>query len=347
VTVGGGTRYGELCRKLNRHGLAIPNLASLPHISVAGACATATHGSGDRNGCLATSVAGLVLVRADGEIQSFSRAADPDVFDGLAINLGAVGVALRLTLDAVPAFEVRQVVYEGLPFQRLETDFDAITSSAYSVSLFTDWRGDSIDQVWLKQRVEDDRPPEPWLFGARRAGWPLHPIRHVSPESCTEQMGVAGPWLDRLPHFRLEHTPSAGEELQSEYLVPLRHALAAIRAIRGLRDQIAPLLQISEVRTVAADSLWMSPFYQEESIALHFTWVKDWPAVESLLPLVEKELASFEARPHWGKLFTMPPERLQSLYPRLDDFRQLARALDPGGKFRNMFADAYVFGNGS
>lgn len=340
VTVGGCTRYGELCRKLHRHGLAIPNLASLPHISVAGACATATHGSGDRNGCLATSVSALDLVLANGEIAAFSRAERPDIFDGLVVSLGAAGVALRLTLDVVPAFEVRQVVYENLPWRTLESHFDTVTSAGYSVSLFTTWSSDSVEQVWRK--MTDESEAEPVWFGATKAARDMHPIGHMSPENCTEQRGVAGPWLDRLPHFRLEHTPSAGEELQSEYLVPRRHALEAIHAVRALRDRIAPLLQISEIRSVAADSLWMSPFHQEDCIGIHFTWVEDWPAVESLLPLLEKELAPFEARPHWGKLFTMAPERLQSLYPRLDDFRRLLRDLDPTGKFRNPFVDRYV-----
>jgi xylitol oxidase len=197
-----------------------------------------------------------------------------------------------------------------------------------------------VEQVWRK--MTDESEAEPVWFGATKAARDMHPIGHMSPENCTEQRGVAGPWLDRLPHFRLEHTPSAGEELQSEYLVPRRHALEAIHAVRALRDRIAPLLQISEIRSVAADSLWMSPFHQEDCIGIHFTWVEDWPAVESLLPLLEKELAPFEARPHWGKLFTMAPERLQSLYPRLDDFRTLLRDLDPTGKFRNPFVDRYV-----
>jgi xylitol oxidase len=342
VTVGGGTRYGELCLKLDRYGLAVPNLASLPHISIAGACATATHGSGDRNPCLAASVSGVELVRADGEIQSFSRAANPELFDGLVVNLGAPGVVLRITLDVVPAFEVRQVVYENLAWESLDSHFDAITSSAYSVSLFTDWSCDSVEQVWRKLAEGSEDEPE-WL-GATRAERNMHPIGHMSPENCTEQAGAAGRWYDRLPHFRLDHTPSAGEELQSEYLVTRRHALDAIQAIRGLRDQIALLLQISEIRTIAADTLWLSPFYQEDCIGLHFTWVKDWPAVESLLPLLEEKLAPFDARPHWGKLFTMEPKRIQLLYPRLEDFRRLVSELDPGGKFRNPFVDKYVFG---
>jgi xylitol oxidase len=345
VTVSGGVRYGQLCQQLHQAGYALPNLASLPHISVAGACSTATHGSGDRNGSLATAVSALEIVIANGEVITLSRVQDKDRFAGAVVSMGGLGVITKVTLDLLPTFEVQQDVYENLPLAALDDHFDAITASAYSVSLFTDWRTESINQVWLKRRV-GDQPSEaaPELFGARRQLANLHPIGGISAVNCTEQMGIPGPWYDRLPHFRMEFTPSAGEELQTEYLVPRHDALAAIHAIHALRDSIAPLLQISEVRMIAADDLWLSPFYKQPCIGLHFTWKKDWPAVKQVLPLIEAALAPFHARPHWGKLFTMSAPRLQGLYQRLADFNNLLRSYDPDGKFRNGFLDTYVVG---
>jgi alditol oxidase len=344
VTVGAGIRYGELCRVLNDAGYALHNLASLPHISVAGACATATHGSGDGNGNLATAVSAMEIVTASGDVIAASRDRDGEQFDGMVVGLGAIGVVTSLTLDVVPAFDLRQDVYENLPLAQVEAHFDDITSSAYSVSLFTDWQTDKVNQVWFKRRVTNGDTVEapPQLWEATLATSHLHPIADISAESCTEQMGIRGAWQDRLPHFRMEFTPSCGEELQSEYLIPRRHACAAFRAIQGLRDRIAPLLQISEVRTVAADNLWMSPCYKQACVAIHFTWIKDWGAVKEVLPWIEEQLAPFEARPHWGKLFTMSPVRLQSLYPKLPDFLQLQRRYDPRGKFRNAFLDTYL-----
>jgi len=156
-------------------------------------------------------------------------------------------------------------------------------------------------------------------------------------------MGVPGPWYERLPHFRMGFTPSAGKELQSEYFVPRRHAVEAILAMERLRDQISPHLLISEIRTIAADNLWMSPCYEQPSVTIHFTWKQDWPAVSKLLPVIEKELAIFEARPHWGKLFAMSPAELKSRYKRLPDFLQLSEKYDPHGKFRNAFLDRNIF----
>lgn len=340
VTVGGGIRYGDLCRHLDHEGFALHNLASLPHISVAGACATATHGSGDRNANLATAVSALEMVTADGTRVALCR--EHEAFPGAVVGLGGLGIVTELTLDIVPAFEMRQDVYENLPFAQLEDHFDAITASAYSVSLFTDWQTERVLQVWRKSRVSADGDAsgfetEPEWFGATLATGPRHPIAGMPTENCTEQRGVSGPWHERLPHFRMEFTPSSGEELQSEYLVPRRHAVAALRAISELREHLAPLLQISEVRTVAADDLWMSPCYRQDCVAFHFTWIKDWPAVRELLPLLEERLAPFDARPHWGKLFTTSPAHLQSLYPRLADFVRLLRRHDPGGKFNNAF----------
>jgi xylitol oxidase len=346
VTVGAGVRYGQLCRQLHREGYALHNLASLPHISVAGACATATHGSGDGNGNLATAVAALEMVTADGQVVALSREQHGGQFEGAVVGLGALGVVTKLTLDVVPAFELRQDVYENLALARLEDHFDEVVSRGYSVSLFTSWRDARFEQVWLKRRVGGGAAleAEPELFGAAPAPAPRHPIAGISAENCTEQMGAAGPWHERLPHFRMDFTPSSGEELQTEYFVPRQHALAAFRAIDRLRGQVAPLLQISEVRTIAADTLWMSPCYQQACVAIHFTWHKNWPAVRQLLPRIEEQLAPLDARPHWGKLFTMPAARLHALYPKLPEFRELLRAYDPQGKFRNAFLDTYIFG---
>nr|WP_329425017.1 FAD-binding protein [Streptosporangium sp. NBC_01495] len=345
VTVGGGVRYGELSRWLYGEGYALPNLGSLPHISIAGACATATHGSGVANGNLATAVSGLELVTADGEITVLGREKDGDRFAGAVVALGALGIVTRVVLDVVPAFEVRQYVYENLPWARMEEHFEEIISAAYSVSLFTGWSGPVIDQVWVKRRDGEPGPWEPtprWL-DATAATADRHPLPGMSAVNCTAQMGVPGPWYDRLPHFRLDFTPSSGDELQSEYLFPRRHALAALRALDAVRDVIAPVLQISEIRTVAADDLWLSSSYREDVVAVHFTWKKDWPAVSRVLAVIEELLEPFEARPHWGKLFLMGPERLSSLYDRLPDFRSLAADLDPTGKFRNPFLDARLF----
>lgn len=346
VTVEGGIKYGEFCAPLEQAGLALHNLASLPHISVAGACATATHGSGVNNRNLASVVSAMELVTANGERVECSRDKDGETFNGMVVGLGALGVVTKLTLDLVPSFAVRQDLYENLPRAQLEQHFEAVMSSGYSVSLFTDWRTENINQVWRKRIVSEEEPPDTpaTFFGATLAPTDLHPIRSMSPIHCTPQMGVGGPWYDRLPHFKMNFTPSSGEELQTEYFVPRRFSLAALAALVQLSNQISPLLHISEIRTIAADDLWMSPCYHADCTAFHFTWLDDWDGVRALLPTIEAALTPFEARPHWGKLFTMPPAQFQPFYPRLGEFRALANSLDPQGKFRNAFLERNVFG---
>jgi alditol oxidase len=347
VVIDGGVRYGQLGRYLQREGYALHNLASLPHISVAGACATATHGSGERNGNLAVAVRAMDIVGADGELLVLSRESEGDDFDGMVVSLGALGVITSLTLDVVPTFDVRQDVYENLTLAQVERHFDAIEASGYSVSLFTDWTGDRFSQVWLKRRAVagDSVEAAESFFGATRATADRHPIAEISAEHCTAQMGVAGPWCDRLPHFRMEFTPSSGEELQSEYFVHREHGVAALKSLMQLRDRVSPLLLVTEIRTVAADRLWMSPCYNQDCVAIHFTWKPDWPSVRALLPQIESTLEPFGARPHWGKLFTMPAARVHSLYEKLPDFQRLLDAHDPQGKFRNAFVDEYVMGD--
>ncbi|MFD5462641.1 FAD-binding protein [Kitasatospora sp. NPDC127059] len=342
VRVSAGTRYGELAAVLDRAGLALHNLGSLPHISVAGACATATHGSGDANGNLATAVRAVELVTADGGLVAIDRGAAE--FPGAVVALGGLGVVTGLTLDVVPAFEVRQWVYEGLPTAVLRERFDEIMAAAYSVSLFTGWRTDRIDQVWLKQRGGGPDAPGTWL-GAVLADGPRHPVPGCAPEPCTGQLGVPGRWHDRLPHFRLDFTPSSGDELQSEYFVARADAVAAFDALDAVRERIAPALQISEIRTVAADGLWLSPAFQRDCVAFHFTWHPDAAAVAEAVAAVEGALSGFAARPHWGKVFAMTPEVVRESYPRWEDFRSLLGEFDPAGTFRNEFV-ARHFGAG-
>jgi xylitol oxidase len=345
VSIPAAITYGHLCPELDKHRLAVPNLASLPHISVAGACATATHGSGDANRNLAAAVSEIEFVSADGTLVTLTRGHHEE-FHGAVVSLGGLGVITRVTLDVVPSFLIAQTVYEDLPFEQLEAHFDEITSDAYSVSFFYDWSGPRVNQVWFKRQVTDettDSTPSR-RFGAVRAETNLHPIKNISPVNCTQQMGVPGPSFDRLPHFRMDFTPSAGEELQTEYLIPRPHALDALRAVQRRQARFAHLLQISEIRTIAADHLWMSPCYGQACVGIHFTWKQDWPAVRQILPEIEAALEPFSARPHWGKLFTMPPERMDGLYERLPAFRRLLQAHDPEGKFRNAFLERYVFG---
>jgi alditol oxidase len=347
VTIESGMTYGQLCPYLDSRGWALHNLASLPHISVAGACSTATHGSGEKNGNLSTAVSAIEMVNAASEVIKLSRSRDGEMFRGAVVGLGALGVITKVTLDIQPRFMMKQYVYESLPLSELREHFDAIESTAYSVSLFTDWQEKRINEVWLKIRVPDeskfDAPAE--FFGAKRATRNLHPIVALSAENCTEQMGVPGPWYERLPHFRMGFTPSAGKELQSEYFVPRQNAIEAILAVERLRDEVGPHLLISEIRTIAADDLWMSPCYKQASVAIHFTWKQDWPAVKALLPVIEKELGPFQVRPHWGKLFTISAADLHARYQRLPEFVGTCKRYDPHGKFRNEFLDRNIFGN--
>lgn len=333
VRVSAGIRYGELTAFLEQNSFALPNLGSLPHISVAGACATGTHGSGNGNQALAAAVRAQQLVGADGDLIEITPS-DPG-FSGSVIALGALGAVTELTLALVPTYQLRQYVYDDLSYAALLDNFEQISASAYSVSVFTGWRpGASAGQIWLKSLTERDRAP---FLDARPADGPRHPLPDGDTSASTEQGGVPGPWQQRLPHFRLEFTPSSGDEIQSEYFVDRNLAAPVIAAIRSMSEQLQPVLQIGEIRTIAADELWISPFYGRDRVAFHFTWTMD---EERLVPVVrelEARLAEFDAVPHWGKYSFIEPATLAERHPRLADFAALAAHHDPGGKFTNAF----------
>ncbi|SDZ50645.1 FAD-binding protein [Herbiconiux ginsengi] len=343
VSVASGTRFAVLAEHLEAHGYALHNLGSLPHISIAGAVATGTHGSGVGNGNLSTAVAGLELVNGRGDVVHVSRA-DPR-FEGMVVALGALGIVTRLTLDIQPSFRMRQDVYLDLPWDAVLGSFDEIVSAAYSVSLFTDWTGSSLKQVWLKSRLPAAGSglsavsvPEDF-FGAHPAGDKVMSPAGDDIDNTTVQGGVPGPWSERLPHFRADVTPSNGDEIQTEYFVSRSDAVAALTAVRALADRIAPHLLVTELRTVAADSLWLSPAYQRESLAIHFTWRNEPEPVRALLPAVEAALAPFDPRPHWGKWFAMGAAEIGPKYERAADFRALVAEFDPQGRFRNAYLE--------
>ncbi|MFB7055377.1 FAD-binding protein [Streptomyces vinaceus] len=332
VRVAAGTTFTELGPYLHRQGFALPNLGSLPHVSVAGACATGTHGSGRGNPSIAAGVREVELVISDGKPIRLDRSSPG--FGGSVTSLGALGIATHLTLDLVPAYDVEQYVWEGLGWPELVRDFDAITDCAYSVSVFTDWGGRHT--VWVKRRVQDPLP-DLSSTGAYPADGPRHPVAGMTVESCNAQQGAAGPWWERLPHLRADRLPGAGGELHSEYFVPLDRAREALEAVRGLRDVIGPVLRGSELRTQASEETWLSPGHGRDSLAIHFTWRADADGVGRVIPALELALAPFAPRPHWGGLFAMKPEQLAASYPRWEDFQALRAALDPAGVFRNAF----------
>jgi alditol oxidase len=328
ATVDAGMTYATVASALAEAGHALHNLASLPHISVGGAIATATHGSGVGNGNLATAVAGLEVMLSSGDVVRVARG-DED-FGGIVVGLGAMGVVTRVTLDVEPPYEVRQDVFERLSWDALLVHFDDVMGAAYSVSVFSRWGG-VVEQVWLKSRGREGFDA---FFDARPAAAERHPILALDPVSATAQRGVPGPWKDRLPHFRIEFSPSAGEEIQSEYFVARADAVDAIRALLPIGDRIRDVLLVSEIRAVAADSLWLSPQYERDTVGFHFTWRRDQAAVERALEIVEDALAPFAPRVHWGKLVLRAPS-----HPRAGDFLALRDRLDPRGAFRNAWLD--------
>ncbi len=342
VTVEGGIRYGDLAPELDQAGYALHNLASLPHISVVGACATATHGSGVNNGNLASAVVGLELITPEG--QEIKLTPEDDEFYGAVVHLGALGIVTAITLKIEDTYQVQQEVFQDLPLQSAIDNFEEIMSGGYSVSLFTDWMDDKVSQVWVKRRVDQDiEDLDGEYFGASTATRNLHPITRLSAENCTHQMGIPGPWYERLPHFKMGFTPSSGDELQSEFFVSSSEAVEAFQALEKMREQVYPHLFISEIRSIAADDLWLSTAYQKDVISFHFTWKPHGPEVNALITQIEQELAPYQVVPHWGKLFTLDAATLHTRYPKMSDFLELAKKYDPQGRFRNDYLNQNIY----
>jgi alditol oxidase len=343
VTVGSASTYVVLARFLESQGWALQNMASLPQISIAGAVATGTHGSGDTSGNLATAVAALEFVTANGDLRKVRRG--DASFDGMVINLGALGVVTRVTLDIEPTFNMRQDAFAGLSWASVLSNLDAIMSAAYSVSLMTTWSGDSVHRLWLKARLTETatRPASADRFGAVATAQAIE-TSDDEVAKAFNPFGTIGPWSERLPHFRLDSAPGPVDQIQSEYLTPRARAAEALARLRAIGDRIDQYLFMSEIRTVAADNLWLSSAYGRDCVAIHFTWKKEIEAVDAITMEIEDLLLPLGARPHWGKVIHARADKLSPLYPRLQDFCDLVYTYDPTGKFRNAFLDAHIFG---
>ena len=337
IMVSGAATYSDIARSLAPHGAALRNLASLPHISVAGSIATATHGSGAAHGNLATSVTALEFITSSGEIVAVDRRT-PD-FDGMVVSLGALGLVTAVTLEVDFDYEIAQHVYDDLPLDKAVEQLGMILSAAYSVSIFTTFAGSlegQVGQVWLKRRTDgSDRSMAPGVafLDAPAATMHHHPVPGHDASVCTRQLGLPGLWSDRLPHFRMGFTPSAGNEVQSEFFVDAVDGPMAFDALRLAANEFADRLMVGEVRAIAADELWMSPQYQRASVGFHFTWFAG--DNDSAVRAVEVALEPFAPRPHWGKFFHAAHFDPPASYEMFEDFNDLVTRFDPHGVFRN------------
>ena len=340
VRVPAGVRYGEVAPKLHANGFALRNMGSLPHITVVGATSTGTHGSGVGNKNLSGSIAEIELITATGDAITLDQSELP----AARVALGSIGIIHHLTLDIVPTYDVAQTVYFDLPFVQLISNLDAILSAGYSVSVLSMWGDEFVDQVWVKSKIGTNPvlTQNEW-FGAKLATRKSNPIREADSAAATEQFGLPGPWFERLPHFKLDFTPSFGEELQTEYFIDRKDAPAALNAIYKFREELSELIMVCEMRTVAQDENWLSEAYGRETFVFHFTWRPNIPAVEKLLLKIEASLEPFKARPHWGKVFTNNAFDFSSLYPKFNSFLTYRGTYDPSRKFVNKLLETWGF----
>lgn len=338
VTISGSATYTDVAFALSAAGRALHNLASLPHVSVAGGVATGTHGSGSALQNLASAVESIELLTATGDFVTL-RHGDPD-FEGAVVNLGALGLVTQMTLRTERAYDVAQTVHDGLTWDLWTGSFDEIMSSATSVSVFTRW-GDAPGELWRKQRTDVASPIEGEPFDTSPAITPRHPIPGADAAACTEQSGRPGAWWNRLPHFRADAVPSSGAEIQSECFIDRADSAAALDAMRSIAAQLADSLMVSEIRTIAADEHWMSPCHARASTAFHFTWKLDPKAVADAVELVGRTLTPFGVRHHWGK--AMPAEwNASGSFERHSDFLELKERFDPTDTFTTPWFSQHI-----
>lgn len=331
VTVQGGLTYTDLLTSLNTAGFALPNLASLAEISVGGAASTNAHGTGVANQALANHIRSMEIVLANGSLLTIGPN-DPRL-KGMAAGLGAFGVVTQLELKLVPAFNITTYTYVNMPVQNSYENFAALQNMGFGVllvNMFTAPDAWNIAIVYARSDANNTAMLTSNLFGGTLVSQTTQPS-YLALLSIA-QIGLSG--VD-------------GNEIQTEYFVPISKAVEAIKAVTAVANStnIFPSLATAFViRTIASDDLWMSEYYGNDTmVAIHFSWQNNVTAVEAVLPQLERAMIPYGARPHWGKMFTMEPEDFLPHYPKVNEFKKLAEQLDPKGKFRNEFLEENVW----
>ena len=347
VRVQAGITLQKLNLELDQHGLALPNLGDIAYQSVAGAISTATHGTGIRLGGLATQVAGLELITADGSVISCSADEEPEVFNAARVGLGALGILSTVTLQAVPAFNLR-VVNQPMPLDALLENIDEHVESNDHFEFFwvphTRWaltkRNNRTDQPLAPrprwQELRDDYLMENVAFGAVCRMGRRFP-------SLIPRLATALPGSGRVEYvdksYKVFASPRWVHFSEMEYSIPREAAVDVIRRIRSFVETSG--LHISfpvEVRFTAPDDIYLSTANGSERcyIAVH---VYQGMPYEQYFRGVERIMDSVGGRPHWGKLHFQTAETLAPRYPDWDKFQAVRRRLDPEGRFANAYTD--------
>ena len=353
VTIQPGITFGELGEYLHERNFGFHNMASLPHITVGGAISTGTHGAGVFNGNLASHVMQVKLISADGKLRTYRIGQDPE-FQHIPVSFGLAGIIVEIELDIVPDYDIQQCIYENLPFNTIKkSDYKTAFSSAYSFSIFTQWKNRKFTSIWAKYRLRKGRNGNeesimidcPDMNKIKPSSNKVHPLPGGDTSFVSGGIGknYKEPGYVGLPHFLMEGVPSQGEELQSEYFVSSHMFDVVIEVLFHHFEEnpkLYDLLYVSEMRFVAGDKLTLSPQHVlGSSIGFHFTWKKEFDQVVDALKGIENVLKPYNALPHMGKLFTMTGRELEGKYGQrnLRAFQSFVAPLDPLKKFVNPF----------
>uniref|UniRef100_A0A915D0Y3 FAD-binding PCMH-type domain-containing protein n=1 Tax=Ditylenchus dipsaci TaxID=166011 RepID=A0A915D0Y3_9BILA len=348
VTVQAGITYTDLIPFLQSIGLAIPMMASLGEISIAGAINTAVHGSGAGIGNLATQVLGLQMVLADGSVVQYSKGQNDTELAAATVGLGALGIVTQVTLQAQPTYNLAINVFENMDMSVLDTQLYNITHSGYAINMWSTFGTPGVlDQVWITTKVDSNGVNAygnvSQLYGAPAATAQSSPIAALPPTYVVPQMGIVGPYYERLTDYDLGLSGQEGQQTQSEYYVDFDDFVPALKALQTLSAEINAVVYVALFRITEKDELWMSPQYKKTTMAIHFSWQPKLDQVMALLPKIEAALAPFNPIPHWGKLYTLKPEQYLPLLPKYPEWREQVELHDPTHKFRNKWLEENIF----
>lgn len=347
VTMQAGITLSTLCDELDQRGLALENMGDIGYQSIAGAAATATHGTGWHFGNISSRIVGMRLIAGDGSIVDATSDENPEVLAAARVGVGALGIVSTVTLQAVKAFRLH-AIEEPMRLDDLLSDFDGYMSSADHVEFYwvphTSWaltkRNRRTDEPAMPRSkakaVIDDLLITNVGFGA------LCRVGRRRP-NLIPRLAKMLPSTGRLEYTdrsdRVFTSPRRVKFYEMEYAIPRDAIPEALNRVRRLVDEAGIQLSFPvEVRVVSPDDIPLSTAHGRATgyIAIH---VYQGTPYDTYFQGVERIMDSYHGRPHWGKMHFQGHETLAQRYPKWDEFQAVRRRLDPEGRFTNQYLE--------
>lgn len=336
-----GTRLGDIGQPLADNGQALLNMPDIDEQSLAGAIATATHGTGAQLACMSNYVEALQLVLANGEVMECSRTQNQAVFNAAQVNIGALGIISQVTLQNQARYKLKRET-SWLPIEEILQNAESLADNNRNFEFyfipftgmgFIDVQNITDEPVTVVEKLDQNDGAEDLKTARDILSWSpklRELVLGTYMKTLPKEVNVANSWQNYASERNVRFN-------EMEYHLPRENMVKAFNEIRNIVEtQFPEVFFPFEVRFIKSDDIWLSPFNGREtcSIAVHRYHQEDY---KDMFAAIEPVMQKYNGRPHWGKLNTMNSAQFSEHYAHWQDFKDIRQQLDPNGQFLNLY----------